>query len=171
MTDMPLADLPAGADESSWLAACAVVRRYCGWHIAPSVTETLTLDGPGGTLLRLPSAYVTAVTSVANDGTAIDDPEWSAHGMVRAHCWTEKFRGVVVELTHGYRECPDDLLDVLVHMAAQGQAAASAGAGIATSLTSGPFTMQVSAAAQAGAVGLSGQHRGVLNKYRLGPVP
>ena len=79
--------------------------------------------------------------------------------------------GVVVELTHGYRECPDDLLDVLVHMAAQGQAAASAGAGIATSLTSGPFTMQVSAAAQAGAVGLSGQHRGVLNKYRLGPVP
>ena len=171
MTYPPLADVPATDDESSWLAACEAVRRYCGWHIAPAVSETLTLDGPGGTLLRLPSARVTAVASVTNDGTAIDDPEWSAHGMIRAHCWTEKFRGVVVELTHGYDQCPDDLLEVLVHMAAQGSAAASAGAGIATSLTSGPFMMQVSAAAQAGAVGLSGQHRGVLNKYRLGPTP
>ena len=164
MTDHLLADVPDGVDEFSWLAACAAVRLYCGWHIAPVVTETLTLDGPGGTLLRLPSARVVNVLSVTNFGTVIDQPEWSSDGMIRAHCWTERFRGVVVELTHGLDECPPDVLEVMKQMS-------TPGAGAASSLTSGPFTMAFSAAAQAGAVGLSGQHRGVLKKYRLGPRP
>ena len=83
MTLPPLADLPVGTDEAAWLAACDAVRGYCEWHIAPSVTETLTLDGPGGSVLHLPSAHVTAVASVTNDGAVIADPQWSASSSSR----------------------------------------------------------------------------------------
>lgn len=165
----PLAATPAGVDVDAWDAACRAVRDYCGWHVAPSVSHTLTLDGPGGTLLVLPSLRVTDVAEVTNDGTALTDPEWSEAGMVRTGRWTQRFRGVTVTLTHGYDECPEDILAVVKHMTSQAQALAKTGpAGMAVA---GPFTMQVSAAALAGAVGLSGQHRGVLDKYRLPPRP
>ena len=158
MTDQLLADVPAGVDESSWLAACAAVRLYCGWHIAPVVTETLTLDGPGGTLLRLPSARVKAVLSVTNKGTVIDNPEWSEYGMIRGFWWTEKFRGVVVEFTHGYDECPADLLDVLTQMAA------AAGRGGVSAVTSGTHQVSFEPAPDS-------RQRDVLDRYRLAPRP
>lgn len=168
-----LAPVPQGVDPAVWLAACAAVRGYCGWHVAPAVTETVTVDGPGGDLLRLPSAHVTAVLSVVSDGEAVADPQWSRHGMIRAECgrWSNRFGGVVVELTHGFDECPADVLEVVRMMVAQGAAAAASGGGMASMLTNGPFMMQVSSAAQAGALGLSAQHRAVLSRYKLGPVP
>lgn len=169
MVTDPLAAAPAGLDPAAWDAACRAVRTYCGWHVAPSVTQTLVLDGPGGSLLMLPSLLVTDVAEVKNAGTVVADPEWSAAGMVRAHRWTTRFRGVEVTLTHGYEECPEDVLAVLTHMAEQSKALKQTGP--AGMQVAGPFTMQVSAAALAGAVGLSGQHRGVLDKYRLPPRP
>lgn len=159
MTEEMLAVVPQGTDEAAWLSACAAVRAYCGWHIAPAVTETLTLDGPGGTLLCLPSALVTSVASVTNDGTALDDPEWSAHGMIRAHCWTEKFRGVVVELTHGYSECPPEILTVLTDMAA------ATGRGGVSSVTSGSHQVSFEPASP------DSRQRSVLDHYRLAPLP
>lgn len=168
MISLPLDVTPDGVDETHWAAATSAIRRYCGWHIAPEVTETLTLDGPGGTLLRLPSLYVTDVVSVTNDGTAVTDPEWSANGLIRG-CWTSKFRGVVVTFTHGYEVCPADVSTVAEHMARQ--AAYLAESGPVQVNVAGPFTAQLSAAALAGAVGLSGQHRGVLDRYRLAPSP
>ena len=168
MTDTPMAPAPTGVDSESWDAACLTVRQYCGWHIAPSVTETLTLDGPGGSLLRLPSLYVTAVTEVVNRGSVVTDPQWSQHGMVRGR-WTDQFRGITVTLTHGYDECPADIMAVLEHMANQGEAAETVG--VMQSMTAGPFAAQASTASLAGAVGLSGQHRGVLDRYKLAPSP
>lgn len=172
MTTMDMAAPPAGIDAEKWYAAQRTVRNYCRWHIAPSVTETLTLDATGGTLLRLPSAYVTDVVSVTRDGTLLDpgDYEWSQHGMIRGR-WPYKFRSVVVELTHGYDLCPDDVYDVLTHMVESATVLAASGAGVAGMLVSGPHTMQVSASAAAGATGLSGHHRGVLDRYRLAPSP
>lgn len=166
-----MASAPDGVDVSAWRAAQAAIRGYCGWHVAPSVTQSLTLDGPGSTLLRLPSMHVTDVTSVVNDGREITDPQWSASGMIRGR-WTEKFRGVTVTLMHGYDPCPPDVLDVLTQMATYAQLLASSGAGgIASQMASGPHSFSVSTAAAAGSVGLSGQHRGVLNRYRLSSSP
>jgi hypothetical protein len=74
---------PAGVDEDAWAATVAEVRAFCGWHIAPEVTETLTLDGPGGYVLVLPTLHLVDLVSVTNDGTAVTDPastgtsEWS----------------------------------------------------------------------------------------------
>lgn len=168
MISLPLDVPPAGVDEIHWAAATSAIRRYCGWHIAPEATETLTLDGPGGSLLRLPSLHVTDVVSVTNDSVAVTDPEWSANGLIRG-CWTSKFRGVVVTFTHGYQVCPDDVYAVAVQMAQQ--ASTLSDAVPANQLTAGPFTYQMSNSVLAGAVGLSGQHRGVLDRYRLAPSP
>jgi len=65
----------------------AAIRRYCGWHIAPSITETITLDGDGSRHLWLPSLHVTAVTAVTNGDTVLDvssDLDWSESGYVPA---------------------------------------------------------------------------------------
>ncbi len=49
-------------------AAQAAIRKYCGWHVAPSVTRTIRLDGHGGDSLLLPSKHVTALSSLKLDG-------------------------------------------------------------------------------------------------------
>lgn len=154
-----LADVPDGVDESSWLAACSAVRGHCGWHVAPPVTETLTLDGPGGDVLHLPSQRVTAVASVISDGTAVANPEWSADGMVRTSGrWSRKFRGVAVDLTHGYDECPEEVLTVL-----RGMVAADGRGGV-QSVTSGAHQVRYDPA-------LSDSHRAILDRYRIEPLP
>jgi hypothetical protein len=119
MVDVPLAAPPEGVDAVAWSAACEAARAYCGWHIAPSVTETVTVDGPGGSILMLPTLHLTDVASITNDGTAVTDPEWSEAGMVRGS-WSCRFRGVEVTMTHGYDSCPPEILGVLREAASRG---------------------------------------------------
>ena len=56
-----------GYDPDAVLAAAEAVRSYCGWHIAPAVEETVTLDGSGGRHLLLPSLHVTEVSEIVAD--------------------------------------------------------------------------------------------------------
>lgn len=97
------------------------VRDYCGWHIAPSVTETLTVDGSGGEVLGLPTLHLTAVASIAEDGEDldVDGVEWSQAGYLRKPYsrWTAKLRGVTAEVTHGYDTTPPGLLALVCDMA------------------------------------------------------
>lgn len=87
-------------------AATAEVRRECGWHVTPILTETLTLNGSGGRELRIPSGRIRAVTEVLNDGTDVTaDIEHSQAGVLRlATCWTHKLGGVQITLEHGWAE-------------------------------------------------------------------
>jgi hypothetical protein len=101
-------------------AALQEVRNYCNWHVSPSRTETLTLNGPGETILYLPSKHVTAVTQIVEDGVTLDISalSWSEHGEVIKpvvnnsqwnKLWVNKFRSIAVTLTHGFSEpqCED----------------------------------------------------------------
>lgn len=165
--DVPLAPAPDGVDADAWAAASAAVRAYCGWHIAPSIMQTVTVDGPGGKLLMLPTLRLTDLTDVMNSGQAVSDPEWSEAGMVRGS-WTTKWRGITLTMTHGYDECPAEVLEVVKDMAA---ASGKANAGTEQA---GPYSMTVpsaSAASQAGAVGVSPLQRTVLDRYKLPPRP
>lgn len=97
-------------------AAANQIRRTCGWHIAPELTETLTVDHDGSTVLHLPSLKVSEVTSV-RDVTGSTPREitgwrWSGAGMVSGH-FPRGFRSIEITLTHGYSECPPDLLPVV----------------------------------------------------------
>jgi len=94
--------------------ASAAVRRYCGWHIAPVLTEEdVLLDGSGGSVLRLPTLRLRALLALHNHTTEldVDAAEWSTKGLVRlrhSH-WTDRYRGVRASYIHGYDldEVPD----------------------------------------------------------------
>lgn len=159
MVDVPLATAPDGVDADAWAAANAAVRAYCGWHVAPVITETVTLDGSGTNLMFLPTLRLVDLVSILNDGEAVSDPGWSAAGIVRG-AWTDKFRGVVAEMEHGFEECPAEILAVLTELAT------SELPGSATSLASGPYRVGFGSdgpnAARA--------HSAVLDAYRIARV-
>lgn len=97
------------------------VRSETGWHIAPKITETLTLDGDGSYVLMLPTLKVDAIVEV-RDVTAADPrviTGWrrSANGYLTLTdgYWPTGPGAVEVDLTHGYETCPVDLLPVLAH--------------------------------------------------------
>lgn len=93
-------------------AASASVRAYCGWHVAPVVSETLTLDGPGGRTLLVPSMRIREVTKVVNDGRDVtSEVRWSHRSgvMTLAGGWSCDVGAIEVELKHGFEfaEVPD----------------------------------------------------------------
>lgn len=98
-------------------AAQAAVRRFAGWHVAPSLRETVTLDGTGHTKLLLKSGHVTEVHSVlvVESGNITRDitksVRWSENGILEGIRFPARFRSVVVDLTHGYD--PEEVPDVL----------------------------------------------------------
>lgn len=130
-------------------AALAAVHTYCGWHIAPEVEETLTLDGPGAGVLLLPSLHVVGITSIIENGVELDPAtyQWSESGLVRkglvmwtTHIvsrWTAAYRGIEVSLTHGYAQMPADVQSVVDALAKRMSASVPAGV---TQKAIGPFS-------------------------------
>lgn len=96
-------------DPQWWVkAAQGSVRRFCGWHVAPSFTEVLRCDGYGGRMLTLPSKHVTELVRVVADGVDVTDrvgERWSESGTVelpRGFCWPDSPGSVRVTVTHGW---------------------------------------------------------------------
>lgn len=92
--------------------ALQAARRKCGWHVHLVADELVTLDGPGGRLLTLPTLRLVELTEITEDGAALTvaDLEVSKRGMVRkpvGSCWTERFGGLVVKMTHGFADADD----------------------------------------------------------------
>lgn len=126
-----------GYDQEAVDAAAALVRNHCGWHIAPSVTEVLTVDGSGSSTLMLPTGRITAVTSVTEHGVLVDSDQydWYPAGYLLGSCWSVRARAVQVALTHGYDECPPEVRAVVARIAKAG-----IGAPILASAGTGPFS-------------------------------
>lgn len=99
-------------------AAAGQVRDDCGWHIAPVVSETVTLDTGRGTVAILPSLQVVSVSTVrTEDGAIIEGWRVRPNGVLRrASGWPEV---IVVDFTHGYEVCPPGLLSVVAERARQ----------------------------------------------------
>jgi hypothetical protein len=125
-----LADFP-GAPFSDALVDSAVsaVRGEAGWHIAPAVTETVTVVSEGGTVLLVPSLRVTAVTEVRD--VSGDTPEaltgWVLRRsgiLERGYGWPKR-HAIEVDLTHGYAETPPELLPVLARRANDARASSA----------------------------------------------
>lgn len=123
-----LVDNPLELSPEAVLAAEAMVQEYCGWHIAPSRTETLTINGVDGPKLLLPTLKVTAITSISENGVVLSPAAyvWSESGMVEKlwGWWTWKPRAIQVTLTHGYDQCPLGVREVVRHLAESGPGAA-----------------------------------------------
>ena len=93
-------------DSSTWLkAAQQSVRSYCGWHIAPNITQTLKLDSYGARTLLLPSMHVTNISSLLVNGVEMKDSiDWGAAGTVRLRegYFPDCPGAVQVTLSHGF---------------------------------------------------------------------
>jgi hypothetical protein len=163
----PLAAPPSGVDEDAWDAACAAVRAYCGWHVAPSVTEDLTVNGSGSNFQNLPTLHLTALNTLTEDGTLLDPSgfEWSDNGQLwRGQPWTGHFRGIVANITHGYDTCPPEIVGVLREAADRG--------------IEGSAASQVGQVSMGGVSGVPGavafiidQRSYILDRYKLPPRP
>lgn len=95
-------------------AALAAARRYCGWIVTPVATDAeLTIDGPGGRVLSLPTLNLIAVTTVTEEGVALDvtklDVSRRKGTVQKQHfyhggCWSHRDGSIAVKITHGFTE-------------------------------------------------------------------
>lgn len=157
----------------------AEVRAFCGWHIAPELSEVLILDGSGSRTLLLPSLRVSAITEVVDDGTVLDPSsyEWSASGVLRrtgaarpslstwGPRWSSALRGVQVSLTHGFPEMPLDVKTIVERLATRAVEGASVLAQV------GQVSYAVGEDGLPATATLSTMDRAVLARYKLPARP
>ena len=127
-------------------AAAQSIRTESGWHIAPSEIETVKLRG-GSSVLLLPSMHVTAVSGVVDSyGNDVTGWEWFPSGVMECAAGFPLF--VSVTFTHGYPECPKELLPIIAERAmsqASGRVRSESAGGVSISLEGGydPSTSSV----------------------------
>ena len=143
------------------------VRDYCGWHVAPVVTETVTLDAYGTARLFLPSLKVRAVDAVTVDGTALDPSgyTWTEDGVLRrldGALWPHRGQSVAVTLTHGHE--PSEVAWIVGQVADRLEKAPN-GAHVMARATVG--ARQLEFRPTAGMIGLLGAERDALAPYRI----
>lgn len=95
-------------------AALSAIRRYCGWHVTPVVSETMMVDGTGQLDIVLPTLQIQSITSITDNDTAVDltTVDWnnSEPGVLHRNNWTPWTCGlgkIVVELEHGFDDAYD----------------------------------------------------------------
>ena len=125
MTDPDLSDLAdyqAKDPQQALDAALAAVRAYCGWHIVPSISETVNVWSPGGQRLFLQTRNLTAVISVIQDGATVSASTYTfeRRGVIRRTSGCFSLRTpAAANITHGYAELPADVKDVVLALAEQ----------------------------------------------------
>lgn len=172
MTDEPLAPVPAGIDSEAWRSVTEAARAYCGWHIAPTITETIILDGSGDRTILLPSLRVVEVTSVKNLGVEVsltDTTRWDwsrLTGVLRLYYepFPWQLGSVEVEMRHGFDSCPTDLLDVCATVAARADMDVASMTG---RFMAGPFQYDSSAEVRSGLTAFTDLQTRVLDRYRI----
>lgn len=111
-------------------AASSAIRRYCGWHVSPVVTEEVVADGSGGHIQSLPTlrlVSILALTETSRGGTVTvwlpDDLEWSRNGYLRhSGYWTDRLQGISASIEHGFEQADClDLATLCVVMAARAE--------------------------------------------------
>lgn len=115
-------------DTNLWLrAGQQSVRDYCGWHVAPLLTETKRLDGDGGETLVLPTRRLVDLATVKVRGVSIDVAtlDWGENGVVklREGCWPDAPGVLEVTMRHGY--LPEEVPNLIALMVGIGKRAQS----------------------------------------------
>lgn len=165
-----LADTLTATDDDRLDQAEAAVRGYCRWHIAPSRSESVTLQPSHSPVLMLPSLHVAAVASVTEDGVTLDAASYNLDGRGwLTRTWGNWSTGpVVVSMTHGHADIPADVTGVVQAVA---QRAIDGTAGAASwSRTDGPFASSANYGSSANGKFLPSE-LGTLDRYKLPPRP
>lgn len=157
-----------GRVEAALKAASQAVRNYCGWHICPSMQCTAYPVG-GGKVMKLPAGYVSAITSVTEDGELLGEGqyEWRRDGLLRRACfknWSGRWDGIQVVYTAGFdiNAVPD--LAEAVRSITEGVLAVSAGV---VSESADGVSISYSANAASIAAALTEQQKSALEIYKV----
>lgn len=160
-----LANNLATSEEQRLDHAEAVVRGFCGWHIAPARTESLTVRTFGGNAILLPSLHVTAVASVTEAESALtltDDYHWlTPSSIIRRPAGWGYDTEVVVEFTHGYAMVPADVEAVVMAVAQR----ATDNPGSLSQEAAGPFNAK--RAGTGATLELLEAEKAILRRYRV----
>lgn len=110
-------------------AAAASMRGTAQWHIAPEVTETVTVDGVSGQVLVLPTLKIVSVSEIRDvtDGGSEVITGWEIRRqsmLTRRQGWPCGIGSIEVDLTHGFASTPADLFPVAAEAAQLSQATA-----------------------------------------------
>lgn len=150
--------------------ASAAVRKYCRWHVAPVLEESLTVDGPGSSVVHLPTARLLSLVEVSNDGQPVPVAalDVSRAGMIerRGGCWSSRFSGVSARVRHGYDlAAVADISQIVVQVVSNALASPMG----VTREQAGAMSVSWSMTAPNVAGGLSLLERdlAVLNEYRI----
>ncbi|WP_374159082.1 hypothetical protein ACEWX3_07620 [Mycobacterium sp. G7A2] len=167
--------LASSADETTRLlnTALNLARRYCGWHVTPVQTETVVMDGPGSTLLVLPTLQLESLTAIVEDGVTVD-LDYVGHsprglllkkpgyvGGGNGYRWSSAYSGISVTMTHGFEEAPEWQSAVLSYVDRTSLAIGSVG----QRENVGPFSFSEKPAAAGSA--FTDEERMLLDLYRL----
>lgn len=100
--------------EPAIASASAAIRAYCGWHVAPALDCSITLDGEAGDIW-LPTNALASVTSAKVGGEDVTVTGSNRRGRVRLAHKACGLGNVEVGYTAGYdvAACPD-LMGVVV---------------------------------------------------------
>ena len=163
-----LASYQAGDVDSLLEQATALVRSFCGWHVSPSVAESVTVSEWQKGAILLPSLHITAVTSVVEDGTTLvpTDYLWDEAGIVGrlGVPWTTRGKAVTVTFTHGWDRAPD-FEAVILAVASRAQASPDGVTRRQVGLVSESYSQ--TSANVAGGVSLLAHEKDALRAYRL----
>lgn len=170
-----LADTLVSSVDDRLDQAEALVRSYCGWHIAPSRTATFTKRPVAGwrrgtSRVVLPSLYVTAISSVLLDGvtqTIGEEYAWASPDVVVTDLggWSDS---LAITFTHGYETAPAEVTAVVQAVAQR--AVNNPGSLVRTQ--AGPFadTYSQTGFNQSIPLVLLDAEKDILRPYRLIPV-
>lgn len=153
--------------ESALKAASQVIRNYCGWHVCPSMQ--CTAHPKGDAVKRLPAAYVSAISSITENGTELEatDYEWREDGLIKRagfSRWSDTWNAIEVEYTAGYAiGAVPDLAEAVAAIVA---GVLSVSAGVASESADG-VSISYSASASSIAASLTSQVKSALNQYKV----
>ncbi len=150
-----------GVTEAYVNGVSAAIRAYCGWHVTPVATETLTVDGHGGTILDLPTLHLVSVSEVRVQGAVVPGVEWSTDGTLRGS-WPDVWRSIEVDVIHGFDDATD-LVGVAVDVLARAVNSELGG----RDEQIGPFSI----GASQGGFALFAHEYAILDRYRLPRLP
>lgn len=167
-----------------------IIRTYCGWHIAPSITETRErLEVGSHGLIMLPSLHVTDVSSVVLNGQVLDPTSytWFHQGFLKPlrdtayqSAWGYYYEAGPVFLpstenlladvtfTHGYETVPADVKAVAYELAGWASQTPAVG-GSVREIASPGFRLVTGGENDIG-MSLSTGQKNRLASYRIGGV-
>lgn len=165
----PIVSATTQVNPAFWLnAANQAIRTECGWHVAPIITEELVLDGPGGTVLLVPSKRVRSIISATSDGVDVTaDVKFSRRAgvLTLAAGWSCEVGSIELTLEHGYEL--DEVADVAALIVTLTKRAAASGTIVQQSVGSASVRVATARDGSVAGVPLFESEKAVLAPHKL----